>query len=130
MAHWKRGRDATRATKIIHAQEALALTLLNRVKEEKTPIDMQLDVFEKVGKWVSIKNRLEDEGDSRIGDFKSRILGQSEADSGAGGPGVVPRKAANATPYLDAIKSRLSSSSDGGADGNSGGGRGKVPASA
>jgi hypothetical protein len=130
MTNWKRGNTSrSRAAQIITGQEQLALILLQKSKEEAATLDMQLDVFEKVGKWVSIKNRIEDDGDSRITDFKSRILGgKSEADTGAaGGPGA-PRK--QSTPYLDAIKSRLSPADGNGTDGNSGGGRRKGAAAA
>lgn len=129
MTHWRRGQSNTRSSKIIAQQEALALILLERSRREDAQIDLQLDVFEKVGKWVSIKNRIEDDGDSRISDFKSRILGKGEADSGeAGGPGAPARK--QSTPYLDAIKSRLSTGDDSRTDGDSGSGRRKGPVAA
>jgi hypothetical protein len=80
-----RGRQS-RDTVIIHRQEVLALRLLDRataqVNNEEIPIDVQLDVFEKVGKWVSIKNRIEDTEETDIDRFKRRIAGEAPVTQG------------------------------------------------
>jgi len=106
---------------MIHRQEALGLVLLDRalglkVAGEEIPIDVQLDVFEKVGKWVSIKNRLDDVGETQIDEFKRRIHGETPAKTA---PGRAAR-VRDTEEQLTAIKSRLAGRGNGGNDRNSG----------
>jgi hypothetical protein len=103
-----------RGVLIVRRQEKLAERLLDRALE---PIDgvepdliVQLDVFEKIGKWVSIKNRLEDQGETQIDAFKRRIHAQ-EVETG-------PRRGARTK--LETIKSRLPDRGDSRTNGDSG----------
>jgi hypothetical protein len=113
-----RGRQS-RDTVIIHRQEILALRLLDRVLErvENTPeiaIDIQLDVFEKVGKWVSIKNRIEDTEETDIDRFKKRISGEAPPAQSR------KRRESSDTERLAEIKARLPHRGHSGTDSNSG----------
>ena len=97
-----------RSTVMVHRQEALGLKLLDRaldpkVSGEEIGIDVMLDVFEKIGKWVSIKNRLEDQGETQIDEFKRRIHGETSTKAA---PGRAARIRAT-QEHLAAIKSRL-----------------------
>lgn len=111
----------TRATRIISGQEELALRILGRVSNENAALDVQLDAFEKIGKWVAIKNRLEDDGAGDINRFKERIQGAAAQDrhyspsrrpKGWVDPNTTP-------PRLEQLKNRLPRPDDGGDDGNS-----------
>jgi hypothetical protein len=112
-----RGRQS-RDTVIIHRQEVLALRLLDRAMEQvnngEIPIDVQLDVFEKVGKWVSIKNRIEDTEETDIDRFKRRIAGETPVTQGR------KRRESSDTERLAEIKSRLPHRGHSGSDSNSG----------
>jgi len=97
-----------RSTLIIRRQEALGLKLLdyaltpNSQGQEKS-VDILLDVFEKVGKWVSIKNRLDDQGETQIDEFKRRIHGETAPKAAPGRA----RRIRDTQEHLAAIKSRL-----------------------
>lgn len=76
----------TREEIIIRRQEELAIRLLDRALVKTTTpsppdephIDVQLDVFERVGKWVGIKNRLDQQGEeTQLDSFKRRINAES-----------------------------------------------------
>jgi len=112
------GREK-RSNIIVHRQEALAVRLLDRSLPqagEEPGIDVQLDVFEKVGKWVAIKNRLTDLEESDIDRFKARIHGETKA---AQSRARRTRAEANEPSRLDAIKARLPNGGDSGDDGDS-----------
>jgi len=131
---------ASRGSVIIHRQELLAIRLLDRALGQKTnykhrphapsgeaevPIDVQLDVFSKVGQWVAVKNRLEDQGqESQLDRFKQRI----HAD--AADPDAVNKKRAYqsgvVTPALDRLKTRLPGADAGSNGGDSNGAGGAV----
>ncbi len=115
----------TKAETIIRRQEDLAARLLDRALEatgaDEIGVDVQLDVFEKVGKWVAIKNRIEDQGESQINDFKRRIQGETKAaESRTHRPTRAER--------LEALKSKLPDRSNSGNERNSGGSSGEVSA--
>ena len=114
------GREQ-RSKTIVHRQEALAVRLLDRSlpqSGDEPGIDVQLDVFEKVGKWVAIKNRLTDLEESDIDRFKARIHGETKAAQSR-----ARRNRADARvdeiSRLDAIKARLPNGGSGGDDGDS-----------
>jgi hypothetical protein len=114
--HDNRGR----AQIIVHRQEELAIRLLDRALNKYTnaeqppdqpEIDVQLDVFEKVGKWVSIKNKLEELGESQIEQYKRRIAAE----------GALNQKRTHkleSTGALARLKNRLPDRSVGGDDGD------------
>ncbi len=98
-----------REAHILHRQELLALRLLDRSLPEKGQepgIDIQLDVFEKVGKWVAIKNKIADMEETDIDRFKQRINGTEVKAPQS-------RTRRESTERLDAIKARLPARGDG-----------------
>jgi hypothetical protein len=112
----------SRAVTIIHRQEELAIRLLDRaldkritgstpIPENEPAIDIQLDVFEKVGKWVSIKNKLDEIGESQIDQYKRRIAAEGALNQKrthrVESPGALTR-----------LKNRLPDRSPGGDDGD------------
>ena len=112
----------SRHAQIILKQEALALDLLAEASKSDN-LDMKMDLFEKVGKWVWIKNKLEDDGAGGIADYKRRLHAESsETDKHPAARRPRPAQA-NGGSRLDAIKSRIPRTDDGGADhaGGSGG---------
>ncbi len=109
----------TRAQSIINKQEALALRILERVDNGEAQLDVQLDAFEKIGKWVAIKNKLEDDGAGDINRFKERIQGAPDrhySPSRRPKGWIAPDEP---KPRLEAIRARLPHGSSGGADGDS-----------
>ena len=98
---------------ITRRQEKLAERLLDRALEPINGVEpdlvVQLDVFEKVGKWIAIKNRLEDQGETQIDSFKRRIHGEEV-------------KASEGRSYradrLEALKSKLPDRNDRRSNGN------------
>ena len=115
----------SRHAQIILKQEALALDLLKSA-ETCDSLDMKMDLFERIGKWVAIKNKLEDDGAGGIADYKRRLHAeQSETDQhpAARRPGHGAQ--ANGGARLNAIKSRIPRSDDAGADGDRRGGGGE-----
>ena len=123
----KRGR-ATRATQIIHQQEQLALNLLNRANVDKAEITLMLDAFDRITKWVAVRNRVEDEGESRIDEFKRRIAGEGDKHYPPSRRPAGWTPPATATPRLDALKSRLSAGNGRNPDGDGGDSGGEDPA--
>lgn len=112
---------------IVHRQELLALKLLDAVLPEKgpaPPIDVQLDVFEKVGKWVHIKNKLGDLEETDIDRFKRRINGTEIETPKSRRAERIDRAAQE---RLDAIKSRLPHGGSSGTDSDSGDSGVEVP---
>ena len=119
----------SRHAQIILKQEALALDLLAEAGKSDN-LDMKMDLFEKVGKWVWIKNKLEDDGAGDINRFKERIGADTEErryppSRRPKGYTEPPAK----QPRLAALRSRVSATGDGGADGG-GGDPGDTPAAA
>jgi len=113
------GYDKSRHAQIIRKQEALALTMLEKADKTDITIDIQLDVFDKVGRWVAIKNKLEDEGAGGINDFKRRITGETDSDRRSAKRNRAPGATPESRPRLEALKGRLPTAGAGGADGNS-----------
>lgn len=114
----------SRHTQIILKQEELALVLLQEAKNCDS-LDLKMDLFEKIGKWVWIKNKLEDDGAGGIADYKRRL----HAESGETDKHPAARRSRSAEQNggsrLNAIKSRLPNGSNGGLVGNSDGSVGK-----
>ena len=105
----------SRHAQIILKQEALALDLL-QAAEKSDNLDMKMDLFERVGKWVSIKNKLENDDGGGIADYKRRLHAESsETDKHPAARRSRPAQA-NGGSRLDAIKSRIPQSNDGGSD--------------
>ena len=126
------GGRINRNEDIIRKQEALAVRLLERVNKDEITIDIQLDVFEKVGRWVAIRNKVEDQEETRIDVFKRRIHGEEgEVDFGKEYPrsrypkGYKPRQ-----PRLEALRNRVSGKDDGHTDGDKPDTGGKASAAA
>ena len=111
-----------RSTYIIRRQEKLAERLLDRALEANAGVEpdlvIQLDIFEKIGKWVSIKNRIEDQEETQIASFKRRIHAQ-EVEAG--------QSRGHRAERLEAIKQRLPDRGGSGANGNSGDPGNEVP---
>ena len=113
----------TNAETIRRKQEALAIKMQEKALASESLLTDQLDVFDRVTKWMAVSNKLEDQGESDIDKFKRRINGESPADIDKRYPpsrrpkGFVdpPPK----TPRLDALKNRLPGRGNGGADGDS-----------
>ena len=106
---------------------ALALRMLKQADSNDVQVDIQLDIFDKVSKWVSISNKLEDQGESRIDDFKRRITGEGEVDKPKHYPPSRRPKGWKPPsdppgPRLAALKSRLPGANAGGTGGDSGSG--------
>ena len=112
----------SRNEQIVHKMEALALSMLGEVDVDKITLDLKMDVFERVGKWIAIKNKLENDDGGGIADYKRRLQGAPDKHP--------PRRSRGETggDRLAAIKSRLPGSNDGGIDGDSGGAGGEIPA--
>lgn len=104
----------SRTESIIWKMDDLALAMLERVKGISDAIgtDLQMDVFEKVAKWIAVKNKLENDDGDGIAGYKDRIYGK--ADKPKGKP-----KSTNGGERLAEIKSRLPSSNSGEPDGDS-----------
>lgn len=111
----------SRNEEIIRKVEALALDMLTKVegtKEAQVTLDLKMDVFERVCKWIQIRNKIEDPDGGAIGDYKRRLAGEDTAH-------VPPsRRPKNRNPAgggeaLTALKSRLPSADDGNAHDNS-----------
>ena len=115
----------SRNDQIVSKMEALALTMLEKVetKDEKINLDLQMDVFERIGKWVAIKNKLENDDGGGIADYKRRLQGAADKH---------PKRSRHETggSRLDAFKSRIPRADDGDIDGDSGGAGGEIAAAA
>ena len=110
---------------IVHRQEELAIRLLDRaldkaeapggvaVPKNEPPIDVQLDVFAKVGQWVAVKNKLTEMEDTQLDEFKRRI----HADQGKADKKRAYDADAGGTP-LRRLQARLPSASARGDDGD------------
>ena len=110
--------------------EALAITMLDRVdgKDDKVTLDLKLDVFERVGKWIAIKNKLENDDGGGIADYKRRLAGETDKHYP---PSRRPRRGEEVGGRaLKSIKSRIPGANDGNADGDSGAISSPVPAAA
>ena len=103
-----------KAESIVREMDDLAFKMLNKVKlvEGTTGLTDQMDVFEKVAKWVAVKNKLENDDGDGIASYKSRIYGAPDK------PEKRP-KPTNGGERLAEIKSRLPSASSGDTDGDS-----------
>lgn len=120
----------TKSSQVIAKMETLALNLLGKANEDDALLDTKLDVFEKMTKWVAVKNKLEDDGAGDINRFKERIGADTEErryppSRRPKGYTEPPAK----QPRLAALRSRVSATGDGGADGG-GGDPGDPPAAA
>ena len=112
----------SRNTQIVHKVEALALSMLNRASGDKVAVDVQLDIFDKISRWIAIKNKLENDDGGGIADYKRALFGEDKDNK--------PKKPASRRSWsrkdpatggarLDAIKSRLPAADAGGDDGDS-----------
>lgn len=103
-----------KAESIVRVMDELALKMLSKVKETEgnTGLTDQMDVFEKVAKWVAVKNKLENDDGDGIASYKNRIYGAPDKPEKRPAP-------TNGGERLAAIKSRLPSSIDGEHDGDS-----------
>lgn len=113
----------TRTQSIIGKMDDLALNMLEGVNTSKkgdTPqeVDLtnKLDVFEKVAKWIAVKNKLEADEDDGIASYKARIYGEGPE---RGGPSAKSRKAENGGDRLAQLKSRIPTADDGDDDSDS-----------
>lgn len=109
----------TRNEEIIRKVESLALNMLAKVegKEEQVTLDLKMDVFERVCKWIQIRNKIEDPDGGAIGDYKRRLAGE---DTQHVPPSRRPKNRDSAGgEALNALKSRLPSADDGNAHDNS-----------
>ena len=122
-----RGGRMRRDMLILHRQEALAIRLLDRALskppaegqvelKDEVAIDIQLDVFDKVARWIAVQNRLTEIEETQIDDFKRRIHGDYK--------GEAHQKRAyepdDGGSTLRRLKARLPSANVGGHDGHSG----------
>ncbi len=121
------GRQA-RDTVIVHRQEKLALRLLDRalMEQDEVGVDVQLDVFAQVGKWVAIKNKLGDLEETDIDRFKQRIAGETPAPKGRRSRIAAAERAEK----LETIRAKLPTGSASRTDGNSDGSERETPATA
>ncbi len=121
------GRQA-RDTVIVHRQEKLALRLLDRalMEQDEVGVDVQLDVFAQVGKWVAIKNKLGDLEETDIDRFKQRIAGETPAPKGRRSRIAAAERAEK----LETIRAKLPTGSAGRTDGNSDGAVSETPSAA
>lgn len=110
----------SRNQRIVNSMEALALDLLKRAEGPKVAIDVQMDVFDRIGKWIAIKNKLENDDGGGIAEYKRALAGEAHkhptARRSRGRPDQPTGGAA-----LAALKSRIPSADDGGSSGDSGG---------
>ena len=97
---------------IVREMDALALDMLSTVKKSSGDMGLtnQMDVFEKVAKWVAVKNKLENDDGDGISGYKARIYGQDDKPK---------PKPTNGGDRLAAIKSRLPTANAGEPDGDS-----------
>ena len=103
-----------KAESIVREMDDLAFKMLNKVKlvEGTTGLTDQMDVFEKVAKWVAVKNKLENDDGDGIAGYKSRIYGKAPEPERKAKP-------TNGGDRLAAIKSRLPNANGSDADGDS-----------
>ena len=99
----------SRNSLIIRSQEKLALDLLDLALKPEITADIKLDVFDKVGRWVAIKNRVEETEETDIDRFKRRIQGETQTLKGRRGD----------SSRLDAIRAKLPSGTNGSDGGDS-----------
>lgn len=104
----------THTETIVRKMDDLANGMLDSVKKasEGIGIDRQLDVFEKVAKWIAVKNKLENDDGDGIAGYKSRIYGAPDK------PERKP-KPTNGGERLSEIKARLPTADAGEPDGDS-----------
>ena len=119
----------SRNDQIVHKMEELALDMIAKLNGKDITLDLKMDVFDRVGKWIAIKNKLENDDGGGIADYKRRLAGETDKLPAArrprrGNPDEIGGRA------LKAIKSRIPAANAGGDDGNSGGAGGEVPAAA
>lgn len=110
---------------IIRRQENLAMDLLDNALAANVPVDIKLDVFDRVSKYLAVKNRIEDQEETDIDRFKKRIHGtETEAPKGR----KLRAERVTAPERLAGIKEKLSGGGHSGPDGNSGDSGEQVPA--
>ena len=99
---------------IVREMDALALDMLSSVKKSSGDMGLtnQMDVFEKVAKWVAVKNKLENDDGDGISGYKARIYGAPDK------PEKRP-KPTNGGERLAEIKSRLPNANGSDTDGDS-----------
>lgn len=123
-------------TDLIKRMDDLATNMLDAVQAPDTAHFDKLDTFEKVGKWIAIRNRLEgDDGGTGIDAYKSRLRTPPRPPDSAALRATGPRgtdswsharakhierlaSPDNGGPELDALKSRLPTANARGADGD------------
>ena len=95
----------TRTQSIVGKMDELAISMLDGLNRNSSTAEIdltnKLDVFEKVAKWIAVKNKLEEDQDDGIASYKSRIYGE---DSKPRGPRA---KGESGGKTLDRLKSRI-----------------------
>lgn len=100
----KGGRPHSMTT-LIRRQENLALKLLDEALDPKVTVDIRLDVFDRVSRYLAVKNRITDAEETDIDRFKARIHGpQAQTPQGR----RAPRETVAGPKDLAGIKSKLS----------------------
>lgn len=107
-----------KAESIVRKMDDLAFNMLEKVNPvqsaEKGSIGLtdQMDVFEKVAKWVAVKNKLENDDGDGIAGYKNRIYGEAPKPERKAKP-------TNGGERLAAIKANLPTANGGDTDGDS-----------
>lgn len=114
-----KGGRSLNITNIIRRQEKLAFKMLDKALDTDVGIDIQLDVFDRVSRYLAVKNRIADGEETDIDRFKARIHG-SETKT------VEGRKPRSAPERLEGIKSKLSGRDVVNSDGDIGSSSGSI----
>jgi hypothetical protein len=70
-----------RKDNIMMRMDSMALALLESAKGDGVAVSIRLDVFDKVGKWLAVKFKVEDDDSgAALADYKKRIRRELDAD--------------------------------------------------
>lgn len=95
---------------VIRRQESLALNLLAEALDRNVSVDIKLDIFDRVSRYLAVKNRINDNEETDIDRFKARIHGtQTETPQGRGRGRA---EAVTSPDKLTGIKDKLSGRGD------------------
>jgi hypothetical protein len=121
----------TLCSQIVHRMDAFAIELLAQAKTSESLAD-KVAAFDRVGKWVAIKNKLEIVDENKSGTTINDLKRKIDASKPKAGPGPASNKRngslarwprvlagadGNGGDALDSLKARLSSSGGGSDDG-------------